>query len=903
MASYTADNTTPETSTEAWPRARERDADSSQVDLWLLRAVDIGLAAIIVVVPLLLGGRIALGQFVLLILTFAVALCWLLRQSLVSQASWIHSPLDWLVLAALGLVGLQLIPLPPAVLATLSPHHHEILPLWAPDSASTSMSAILGSWNTISLTPGATQGSLILILTFSILLLVVVQRVRRVEDVQFLLRWIALATVGMAVFALIQYTCGNGKFFWFYGHPFSDTATQVKGSFTNRNHFAQFIALGIGPLVWWIQQDLQDSRRKQSHRTQFGHGSDRLRVATGLKLLALGVSVFAALMSLSRGGAMALLIAAVVCLVVLYCGSLVSRKMLLVVTSVAMFVGACLHIYGYQAVSNRLDDFLSISELDEKQGRWQLWQADLEAAADFPLLGTGLGSHPEVNPIYFHNEKTQEGIEYTHAENGYVQVFLEGGSLGLLLALSAIGLCIFVCISTLRAISTLQTGLSTSTLLCFSALAASLAACFAHSATDFIWYVPGCMIVPVVSAGCVIRLWQMQRAEAAKPPAAIQLPQIAWWAAAACLLLLGCVLLQNRLAAVRAEPYWHRYLTLAHAQRNAENDDRHEHLASMMQQLSAVVRWQPDHARAHAYLAAGHIEMFNRPSDAPLNSMDLKQVRDAAKASGFESSEALGIWLDRAFPDGRKHLDAALRHARQALICCPLQGEAYLQLADLSFLEGPQSPGDKTYLTQAMLVRPYDGAVLFVAGQEAMLRGDWDQAFEHWQIAFRAGSTQQKLLIDLLAPRLPADFILETFQPDFEALRLLQHFYRSNKLPDRLRVIQQRYVVVAEARARELQGRKAAHVWLDTANTYRALDDATSRIRCLRSAVHCDPTHYSAHYALGAFLLASKEFDEAKQHLEWCFQRRSGDRKLRKLLESTVDGQLRTSARPAENRS
>ena len=191
MASYTANNTTPETDTDAWPRAQERDADSSQVDLWLLRGVDAGLAAIIVVVPLLLGGRIALGQFVLLILTFAVALCWLLRQSFVSQASWIHSPLDWLVLAALGLVGLQLVPLPPAVLATLSPHHHEILPLWAPDSTST----ILGGWNTISLTPGTTQSSLILILTFSILLLVVVQRVRRIEDVHFLLRWVALATV------------------------------------------------------------------------------------------------------------------------------------------------------------------------------------------------------------------------------------------------------------------------------------------------------------------------------------------------------------------------------------------------------------------------------------------------------------------------------------------------------------------------------------------------------------------------------------------------------------------------------------------------------------------------------------------------------------------------------------
>ena len=50
-----------------------------------------------------------------------------------------------------------------------------------------------------------------------------------------------LAAVLMAAFALVQYFAGNGRFYWFYEHPFSSASDAVKGSFTNRNHFAQFL--------------------------------------------------------------------------------------------------------------------------------------------------------------------------------------------------------------------------------------------------------------------------------------------------------------------------------------------------------------------------------------------------------------------------------------------------------------------------------------------------------------------------------------------------------------------------------------------------------------------------------------------------------------------------------------
>jgi len=181
----------------------------------LLRAVDGGLAAAIFVVPFALGGRIAMGQFAMVALAVWVALCWSIRQSLSARATWIRSSTEPLLLAAVALIGLQLVALPPSWLNWLSPQHYETLALWSPASES---SDTLGVWATISLTPTATRNALVIVLAFIMLFLTTVQRVRQVEDVERLIRWIAIATLSMAIFGIVQYLVGNGKFFWFYEH-------------------------------------------------------------------------------------------------------------------------------------------------------------------------------------------------------------------------------------------------------------------------------------------------------------------------------------------------------------------------------------------------------------------------------------------------------------------------------------------------------------------------------------------------------------------------------------------------------------------------------------------------------------------------------------------------------------
>jgi len=882
---------------------RDRRSRRGQFDRALLGCVDAGLAAVIFVVPLVMGGRQAAGQLMLVALALSIAFCWCVRQAVSSHAVWIRSPIELLLLGALGLVVLQLVALPPAVVELLSPHVYDALPLWSPEPDAPSP---LGAWTTLSLAPAATRDGLVLLLAFALLLLTTLQRVRHVSDVERLIRWTAFSASLMAGFGLVQYFMSNGKFFWVYEHPFSNTHGAARGAFANPNHFAHFLALGIGPLIWWAQAQHQKSYRGRPARQDlFGGSHGGYGATAGLPILALGVCTFGVLMSLSRGGTMAVFVAALVSMLVLYRGSLIGIRSLAVLAAIGLFVTAGLCVYGYEFVASELDDFSSLEDLDKGQGRRNLWAAGIAGLSDHPLAGTGIGTHAEIYPIYLERPQLPPDKEYTHAESGYVQVALETGVPGLLIALAAVGLCGYWCVACLRR------GVSTRVLLCVAAIAASLAVSVVHSVADFVWYVPGCMVVVVVLAACACRLWQLTRQGTGAPASSLAVPRVVWLAAAACLVPVGFCMVQSRLAAVRSEPCWHRYLRLTDEFPKLEGDSRYNALLGMARELSDAVDARPDFARAHVKLAAVHLELFEYPDDSGVTPLGVRHVRDAALAAGFDSRAALDQWLAQAFGQRAKHLQAAWQHARRALMLCPLQGEGYLYLADLSFLEGPQSPGKAAYVQQALSVRPFDGAVLFEVGKEEALAGNFDEAFAHWRAAFRSGAEQQIALFEHLVGQVPVElfpdgsqterqvleFFLDQFQPDLPALERLTRHYRRYKRPEGIRLLLERYAEACKNQLQLTEGPSASQTWARAADAYRELGNLAESLGCLRKAVRCDSSNFDARLALGKCLRELKEFDEAERHLTWCLRRKPQDKELRALVETVIEQRLREPSR------
>lgn len=419
------------------PAVRRR---SSRRADWSLVCVDAGIAAAFLAVPFFMGGRTAIGQLAFTGTAIWTAAWWTIHQTLGGgDRKWVPCAAFWLMVLGIGLVGLQLIPLPAGVVTALSPRISETLPLW---TAHADGQPSLGVWRTLSLAPGATRQSLILLVAGSLLFGAAVQRIRTVGDVERIIRLLALSVSVMAAFGVVQFLTSNGKFFWFYEHPHSTTSDCVKGAFTNRNHFAHFIALGFGALLWWVASGTSKHHSRTPHPPAFDRTRHSLSLETALKALLVPVCALAALMSFSRGGAIALVASGTAALFLLFKAGRLSGKSLIVLAGSGLVIGLGLAIYGYDTLSAR---FENTQTLDSFEGRSNLWAADTQGFTDHWLAGTGLSSHRFVYPMYLKPGKGLGSHEYTHAENGYVQLALETGIPGLALALAALAFYLSWC--------------------------------------------------------------------------------------------------------------------------------------------------------------------------------------------------------------------------------------------------------------------------------------------------------------------------------------------------------------------------------------------------------------------------------------------------------------------------
>jgi tetratricopeptide (TPR) repeat protein len=272
--------------------------------------------------------------------------------------------------------------------------------------------------------------------------------------------------------------------------------------------------------------------------------------------------------------------------------------------------------------------------------------------------------------------------------------------------------------------------------------------------------------------------------------------------------------------------------------------------------------------------------------------MPLAQIRDAALASQFASKQAQDDWLRRVSGENVQLLERALQHSRRALCLGPLQGEGYIFLAELAFLDGNNPRLKRDYVDQALRVRPHSGVVLMAAGSEAAIAGDVPQALDYWRQAFHQDREQQQQLIETLAPQLPAQDFLEHFQPDLVALGALHESYRRLALPDEAQAVAARYAPALAAEAAGQSGSAAAAAWTRAAVVYHQFGDLEKAIDCARGAAEYGPNDFDAHRLLARLLVLNQNFDEALEHLQWCLSRKPDDSRLRADVEAAARSRL-----------
>ena len=474
---------------------RGRDRESRQTSLdWAVEAL---MAAMLVFLPLAYGTTQPWSQEIYFVFVAAIGLCTLLRAIVYGDRlvwTWAYGP----IVLFIALVVLQRVPLPNGALAVISPNTLAL------------RTEVLSGLVTAEKTPVtfyslATERQLRLVLSVATIFASVVQYYRTPERRNRLLMSIAGAGTAVALFAAYQ---DLSRADMIYGVV--PVGHKNAGPFQNYSHFSQFMNLSIGAALAWLLASLAawsngwrdaGAAREQIQMAEHAFFWPAVGLLLGGPLL-----VFA---SMSRMGMISMLAAGAITAGLLgWRGKPTSGRRrrtkaparrrgasLFYVATFAVAAVALLSIVGFDWVFDRLATVQShrVATIGTRQNLIRdlipLWK-------QFPLLGTGLGTHEFVFPWF--NRQPSINL-FTHAENEYAQLMEETGAIGVVLALAFLAMIAF---SFVRAIRSPQRPEQYAAF----GLGFGLLAILIHSGSDFGQHVPAVATLTAISAALVIRI-------------------------------------------------------------------------------------------------------------------------------------------------------------------------------------------------------------------------------------------------------------------------------------------------------------------------------------------------------------------------------------------------------------
>ena len=402
--------------------------------------ISFGCLAILVVLPAwIFGGIQAHVQCWMLILAVTGVAAALLRL-IAPGADDGDGAIPWLayaVLAAIGFGAFQLVPLDSRWVGWLSPKALEWWQNWAVRSSESSMS--------LSVYPAGTRQDMS---TLTLILLAVVLGSLSINTSFRRLAVCILLAANGAIMSFVgmvhQLTAEPEMIYW--SIPLSLGGSPFAG-FVNRNNGAGYLnmclGLSIGFLLWSVTRftmTMTHGFLGERHARSRLRWSEILASLDTTSILAMTSTIFIAagiLSTLSRGGAVALLGAVIVMVLV---AARVHRGLFGAGTLVAItMVGIALTFWLGRAelLQERFAVLFENEKLTETEPRLLHWQDAFVVARDFPVVGTGMGSYRFAYEPY---ETRGSTAWYVHAENQFVETAVEGGIIGLVLLVLCIGL-------------------------------------------------------------------------------------------------------------------------------------------------------------------------------------------------------------------------------------------------------------------------------------------------------------------------------------------------------------------------------------------------------------------------------------------------------------------------------
>lgn len=388
-------------------------------------------------------------------------------------------PLElWLLAALLVWMVAQLIPVPPALVDLLSPWRA------AEFNAAREVTGGVDAWYPISVAPGATVERLLFVLPAMAVFVAAREMPRWWTASRF---WVVISP--LVIVATFEALSGLAQF----GAGADAGSRAVSGTYVNRNHYAGLLEQTFPLVVAWALSLWSASGSGGVHR-RHAYGQSRTlpqAVVTGA-LLAIATGMLGAvIVSLSRMGFLATLIAGVVVTV----GGLLLRRRearvpLWMWTLPALFVLLIVLFFTTGALIKRFGDSPSAGQITT-DGRSQIWSESWQLFRAFPVTGSGLGTFEHA--LYpFRKSMPTAAVDYAH--NDYLQLLTELGIIGFALAMALAGRIAERSISAFRSSRMPWFGLG---------LMAALLASAVHSLVDFNLYIPANALTTAWIAGAV----------------------------------------------------------------------------------------------------------------------------------------------------------------------------------------------------------------------------------------------------------------------------------------------------------------------------------------------------------------------------------------------------------------
>ena len=896
---------------------------------FLLRIVDAILVLLLVVFPFVMGGREAWGHRILISLAAALGFVWCVHRAC-TGGRLVFTALEPLLIAGLLLVWFQTISLPASLLNSLSPEYQRLLPSWSQTQAlpPTESSAV---WSTASLYPTETQHALLMLLSYGIIAVVVSQRLQTDADCHYLLKLIAISGILMAGFGIIQLVTSNDRFFWFYRHPFTGTREVLKGAFTNRNHFAQFLALSLGPLIWWmlVRRDRDASRHPAMRSGTTAEANPFGQLLSSRMLLltcATGCVLVSIMLSLSRGGMIAAGLACSICLATLWKSGRVQSSL-----AGAVLALGCISIvgvigFGGDGVEDRIGQLASADadEIDRLNARRSIWKADIAAIKAFPVTGTGVGSHRFVYPVYMEDLARFPGVSFSHAESSYIHLAMETGlcGVGLLIA----GLLILLSRFGIYIVRENHTG----RIAALAAVSGSLAGGTVHAVVDFIWYAPAIVVSTIVLGMIGLRICSGFR-----PNQGLRIPRVIWFTTGAACLLLFCRVQPHLANRVTGERLWFQYLNAQFdatsssmvSQTAGSNIAESESLltsldfalpsdpetnssagSSVSQQttahtfaskkqslrlrinlLLASLRANPRQAEANLHLALRCSELFEMLQSQSENCMTLSQIRETVISSNFASTDDMYRFLKKAFGPNMRLPMLSAEFARRSLRDCPIGDKAYGWVMATNFLRDPQDRQHDALISQTLIQGTHSPRTLQTVGLQLLTEGRTLEAMPILAKAFHSSAEIRTEICQSLSANQSVDVVLTQFSPSLDELDEVLNVYSQRGRPTDVRKLSWMIASSVERENPQSAGipgsDRASHAQL-LMDAYRAAYEAGIHDQCeelLNLAIKRDPLAEPPRRALGLLMLEQKQYAEAEHHFAWCNEQFPGDEKLEEL--------------------